>query len=317
MWITWFGELEHAVASELGGKGASLSHMTSQQIPVPPGFTIKASAFRYFMDKANLRPVVIKKLASVRTTQQEELNKASLEIQNLIKATPLPAEIREDIVNAYHQMMANGGQVVAVRSSATMEDSEAASCAGQHETYLFITGEEQLLTKVKECWASMYNPRAIVYRLAKGVAEEEAAIAVVVQKMVTSEKSGVMFTVNPVNKNRDELIIEAVWGQGEGIVSGLITPDNYILNRSERKVISEYIATKEIMLVAGEEPGKVCEVQVPSEKVTARVLTKSELQALVKLGEQVERYFGVPQDIEWAIEGDNIYLLQSRPITTI
>ncbi|CEP69151.1 Pyruvate phosphate dikinase,PEP/pyruvate-binding [Moorella glycerini] len=317
MWISWFGEIEHAVASELGGKGASLSHMIAQQIPVPPGFTIKASAFRYFMDKADLRPVVIKKLASLSTEQQEELNKVSSEIQNLIKSTPLPVEILEDIANAYRHIVARGGQAVAVRSSATLEDSETASFAGQHETFLFVTGEEQLLAKVKECWASLYNPRAIVYRRAKGVAEEEVAIAVVVQKMVASEKSGVMFTVNPINKNRDELIIEAVWGQGEGIVSGLITPDNYILNRSEMKVISEYIATKEIMLVAGQEPGKLCEVQVPAEKVTARVLTEAELQALVKLGDQVERYFGVPQDVEWAIEGDNIYLLQSRPITTI
>lgn len=317
MWISWFGEIEHAVASELGGKGASLSHMIAQQIPVPPGFTIKASAFRYFMDKADLRPAVIKKLASLSTEQQEELNKVSSEIQNLIKFTPLPVEILEDIANAYRHIVARGGQAVAVRSSATLEDSETASFAGQHETFLFVTGEEQLLAKVKECWASLYNPRAIVYRRAKGVAEEEVAIAVVVQKMVASEKSGVMFTVNPINKNRDELIIEAVWGQGEGIVSGLITPDNYILNRSEMKVISEYIATKEIMLVAGQEPGKLCEVRVPAEKVTARVLTEAELQALVKLGDRVERYFGVPQDVEWAIEGGNIYLLQSRPITTI
>ncbi|MEW8959835.1 MAG: PEP/pyruvate-binding domain-containing protein [Moorella sp. (in: firmicutes)] len=317
MWISWFGELEHAVTTELGGKGASLSHMFSQQIPVPPGFTIKASAFRYFMDKANLRPVVIKKLAFLSNEQHEELNKVAKEIQDLIMSTPLPAEILEDIIGAYRQIDARGGQAVAVRSSATMEDSETASFAGQHETFLFVTGEEQLLDKVKKCWASLYNPRAIVYRRAKGVAEEEVAIAVVVQKMVASEKSGVMFTVNPINKNRDELVIEAVWGQGEGIVSGLITPDNYILNRSEMKVISEYIATKEIMLVAGQESGILCEVRVPAEKVTARVLTEAELQALVKLGERVEGYFRVPQDVEWAIEGGNIYLLQSRPITTI
>lgn len=315
MWICWFGENFYGV-EELGGKGASLSKMAAHGLPVPPGFVVKASAFRHFMNVSGLITPVKEKVSNLDPYNNTALTEVSTNIRESIKENPVPREICEAVEEAYKKL-GSGEELVAVRSSATIEDAKEASFAGQHATYLFVSGVSNVIDKLKECWASLYNPRAIFYRRSKGIPEEQAVIAVVIQKMVNSEKSGVMFTVNPITKNRQEIVIEAVWGQGEGIVSGMITPDNYVVDRESLNLVSKFVAFKEVMMVPDPVAGGVREVEVTPEIAEAQVLDGEELKGLVELGKRVENFFGFPQDVEWATEGGRIYLLQSRPITTL
>ena len=235
----------------------------------------------------------------------------------MIESTPMPKEVEEEIKQAYRKLCEEAGEevFVAVRSSATAEDLPGASFAGQQETYLNVRGEDEVVEKVKKCWSSLYTPRAIYYRVQKGFRHEDVSIAVVVQKMVNSEKSGVMFTSHPVTGDKIA-IIEAIFGLGEAIVSGMVTPDHYEYDRVQRKITVVKIAEKKFMLTRGED-GKTVKVELDEEKSKARVLSDDEIEELVKLGEIIEDHYGTPQDVEWAIEKGKIYIVQSRPITTI
>jgi pyruvate,water dikinase len=206
---------------------------------------------------------------------------------------------------------------VAVRSSATAEDLAGASFAGQQETILNVTGGDDLLDAVLRCWSSLYTSQAIFYRHQRGFDGTQVSMAVVVQQMVDAEKSGVIFTVDPVTRNRFNMVIEAVWGLGEGIVSGAFTPDHYKLDRETYEVIHEFVPRKPLMYTRGSGGHGVVKSEVPSDRVSARVLADAELRELVDLGNRIEEHFGCPQDIEWGIEGGRIYLLQSRPITCL
>jgi pyruvate,water dikinase len=205
---------------------------------------------------------------------------------------------------------------VAVRSSATAEDLAGASFAGQQETMLNVAGEEKLIEAVRRCWSSLFTAQAIFYRSQRGFDETPVSMAVVVQKMVDSEKSGVSFTVDPVLRNHYQMVIEGVWGLGEGVVSGQITPDHYKLDRETYEIVFEFLPNKKIMFCRSSHDG-VEVLPVPEDRVSARVLSDGELHQLVDLGNQVEDHFGCPQDIEWAVENGVIYLLQSRPITCL
>ena len=268
--LVWFGDEACRDVTCAGGKGASLAAMTAAGLPVPSGFVVPSWTLERSVDNGRLRLLA-------RDGAHEEA-------AALVGAAEPP---REAIEQAYAEL---GGGPVAVRSSACAEDSETASYAGQQETYLNVTGAEAVCRRVVDCWASFFSERALFYRERKG-SLDDLRMAVVVQQMVDPEKSGVLFTVDPVQGRRDRMLIEAIFGLGEQVVSGHATPDHYIVDR------------------AGE---------IKHERlVNGGVLTAEDLAALAELGRSLEERFGRPQDIEWAIAGGELYLLQSRPVTTL
>src|SRR5215212_4370979 len=280
--VVWFTEEACRNVEVAGGKGASLARMAADGLPVPPGFVIPSYVLQDSIDAERML-----ELAASRSAR---------ELQELVAATEPP---REKITGAYENVVGArrtatykvvDNKKVAVRSSAVAEDSEAASYAGQQETYLFVEGAEEVCRRVVDCWTSFFSERALFYRSEKG-SLEDLRMAVVVQRMVDPEKSGVIFTVDPVRRRRDRMVVEAARGVGERVVSGEVTPDHYTLDRK----------------------GKVKREKI----VDDRVLTDEELQRLGDLGRQLEERHGVAQDIEWAMIGEEIYLLQSRPVTTM
>ncbi|MFZ5634017.1 MAG: PEP/pyruvate-binding domain-containing protein [Bacillota bacterium] len=318
MSVVPFGRLERKMIALAGGKGASLNDMVAAGFPVPEGYVVCADSFREFIGAGNLLPGILSLIEKTDFDNPVELENTSERIKRMITETGLPAGLREEIGRHYRLICREGGELpVAVRSSSTAEDLDDASFAGQQETFLYVIGEGELVEKVVACWASLYNSRAIFYRRQKGFKEESVSIAVVVQRMINSEKAGVMFTVDPINKNRDAAVIEAVWGLGEGSVSGLVTPDNYMVRKNTLAIEMEYISTKELMVVQSDNKRGVQEKPVPPEMEERRILTGGEIRTLVLYGQKLEEYFGKPQDVEWAIEKDKVYLLQSRPITTL
>ena len=268
--ILWFADVECIDVEQAGGKGASLAAMTAAGLNVPPGFVVRADVLGQSIDGERLRVLA-------RAGDHDGA-------QALVRRADVP---RSEIEAAYAEL---GSGLVAVRSSACAEDSEAASFAGQQETFLNVLGEEEVCRLVVECWASFFSERALFYRGRKG-SLDDLAMAVVVQRMVEPDKSGVIFTVEPVQKRRDRMLVEAVFGLGEQAVSGHVTPDHYIVDR-EGEVKRQVLAN-------------------------GGVLEPDELRSLAELGRRLEAHFGSPQDIEFAIEGGEIYLLQSRPVTTL
>jgi pyruvate,water dikinase len=310
--VLWLSDVDKNDIPIVGGKAANLGELLRLEIPVPDGFVVDARTFRDFINRANLKSKIYALLQNLDVEKTEELNRVSEEIRKMIREAEMPEEIEKEIKKAYKKL-GNGKEVyVAVRSSATAEDLPDASFAGQQDTYLNVKGEEEVVKKVKECWGSLFTPRAIYYRVQKGFKHENVSIAVVVQKMVNSEKSGVMFTSHPVTGEK-KCIIEAVFGLGEAIVSGLVTPDTYVYDRLSKKLLEVKIAEKKFMITRknGNESVEL------GEKGKERVLSDDEIVRLVDLGEVIEDHYGKPQDVEWAIEGGQVYIVQSRPITTI
>lgn len=288
--------------------------MARAGLPVPRGFVVCASAFHAFMDGHGGLDLVGRVTRELDVHEEGALNAAAGEIRALILGHPLPQQTDEAIRNGYRTL---GEQPrVAVRSSAVSEDGEAASFAGQQETFLNVRGDEAILRHVQECWASFFSPRALFYRAQKG-ALSDTRMAVVVQEMVLADKSGVLFTVDPIRKRRDRMVIEAVIGLGEGLVSGLLTPDHYVVDRDTGAVLVEVIAQQESAVFDDAEHGGTRHVELPEEQGAARILTEDELHRLRAIGLRVEASFGCPQDIEWCMRGDELLLLQSRPITTL
>ena len=313
-WCVWFDELTRNDVPLAGGKGANLGDMVQAGLPVPPGFVITAPAYRLVVETAALAGQIDDLLLDLDRSVCDQLQKVEPLIRDLFTDVPIPAEMEEAIVSCYRQL---GDDVpVAVRSSATAEDLAGASFAGQQETLLNVVGAEALLRAVRRCWSSLFTSQAIFYRCQHGFDDREVSMAVVVQKMIASEKSGVSFTVDPVLRNHYQMVIEGVWGLGEGIVSGQITPDHYKLDRETYEIEFEFIPDKKIMFCQDGLNGVLVQ-PVPAERVAVRVLTTDELRHLVDLGNQVEAHFGCPQDIEWAVEDGVLYLLQSRPITNL
>jgi pyruvate,water dikinase len=316
MEIVWFGDLDKEDVATAGGKGANLGELVRAGLPIPPGFVITSEMYNKFLRESGLNKQIMEILKNTDADNSRELQRSSRKIRELIRNAEMPPEIREDILKNYQKLCDSGGkkEFVAIRSSATAEDLPGASFAGQQETFLNV-GEEDVVEKVKECWSSLYTPRAIFYREKKGFEHERVSIAVIVQKMVNSEKSGVMFTVHPATGEKDKIIIEAGWGLGEGVVSGTVTPDHYVVSKDTGEVIDKEITRKELMFVRNSETGGTVKKKVPKEKVQQQVLTEEEIKKLAHLGKLVEEHYDFPQDIEWAIEDEQLYLLQSRPIT--
>jgi pyruvate,water dikinase len=316
-YLAWFSDLsDEKLARSAGGKGASLCRMFRFGLPVPDGFIVCSELFTAFMQTGGLREKVLTRIASIDWDHHAGRVAGAKEIRDMIAAAPMTDELTDSIKSYYSEL---GNNVpVAIRSSSTAEDLSDASCAGQQDTYLYVIGEDDVIRHIKECWASLYNDNAIFYRKEKGFDEREVSIAVVVQCMVNSVKSGVMFTANPIDHRPDIAVIEAAWGLGEAIVGGVVTPDNYWINKHSCVVESEFISEKEVMVVRKSERGGTKEIPVPSDLAEIPVLNEAEQKSLVEIAVKVEDFYGKPQDIEWGIdENGKLKVLQSRPITTL
>ena len=331
--IKWFSEISNKDIKIVGGKGASLGEMFNRKFPVPLGFVITAQAFEYFLKTDEIKQKIDQIISEINIEDTEELNRASKEIRKIIESQKINPELKSEILESYHilgsekidkqrvsqnalHILRNSQEpiFVSVRSSATTEDLADASFAGQHESFLNIKGDTQLLEHVKKCFSSLYTPRAIYYRNKKGFKEEDSLLAVVVQKMIDSEKSGVVFSRNPVG-DENEVAVEAVFGLGEGIVSGQIKPDNYIVSR-DLKIKDKRISDKKIAIVRSSS-GENTAVRLSYEKSRQQVLTNGEILEIADYAVKLEEHYRKPQDIEFALESGEIYIVQSRPITTL
>jgi pyruvate,water dikinase len=315
--VVWLKDVGKEDLSVVGGKGASLGEMINIGVPVPGGFAVTAQAFRDFINRAGIAERLFEAL-DVDVNQETELHKAEETAKKLIMDARVPADIENAIKSRYEELCKlEGEQVfVAVRSSATAEDLPDASFAGQQETYLNMRGAEDVFNAVRKCWASLYGARAIFYRVEQGFEHDKVNLSAIVQKMVDSEKSGVMFSSQP-STGEPLVVIEGAWGLGESVVSGSVSPDNFVVDRATKKIVSKYIATKEIMIIRDPKTQKTVTIKVPEEKRDAVVLTENEAIELSRYAEILEKHYGIPQDIEWGVEKNKIYILQSRPITTI
>ncbi|WP_456472232.1 phosphoenolpyruvate synthase [Methanocaldococcus sp.] len=317
--IAWLDELSNKDVDLAGGKGASLGEMWNAKLPVPPAFVVTSEAYRYFIKETGLMDKIKELLKDLDVNDTERLEETSKKIRGLIESKEMPDELKIAIIEAYNklgEMVGEEEPEVAVRSSATAEDLPDASFAGQQETFLNVKGAENVVKYVKKCFSSLFTPRAIFYRETKGFDHFKVALAAVVQKLVNAEKAGVMFTVNPISQNYDELVIEAAWGLGEGVVSGAVSPDTYIVDKKTLKIKDKHIAKKEKMFVK-DEKGEVKVVDVPDDMKEKQVLDDEEIKELAKIGIRIEEHYKRPMDVEWAIEKGRIYMLQARPITTL
>ena len=310
--VAWLGSISAGDIDTVGGKGASLGELTGAGLPVPSGFVVTADTYRTFIEETGIAGELFAAV-DVDTADSTALAEAEQRARKLVLETEWPDGQKSDVLAAYDDL--SGEPVVAVRSSATAEDLPDASFAGQQETFLNVPRED-LLDRIKRCWASLFTQRAIYYRQEQGFAHDAVDIAVVVQRMVDAEKSGVMFTSHP-STGAPQVIVEAAWGLGEAVVSGSVTPDNYVFDRTGDELADVTVATKKTMCVRDAETGETVERAVPEEKRDQRVLDDEEIRALRDLGERVEAHYDSPQDVEWAIVDGDIYMLQSRPVTTI
>lgn len=315
MAVLWLEDVDADDVGTVGGKAASLGELIGAGLPVPPGFAVTAGTYRTFIEEAGIDEELFSAV-DVDPEDSAALRAAEERAEELILETPFPDEVREEIVERYRKMGDEDDEAfVAVRSSATAEDLPDSSFAGQQETFLNVR-EDDLLRRVKECWASLFTQRAIYYRQQRGFPHADVDIAVVVQRMVDAEKSGVMFTSHP-STGDPQITIEAAWGLGEAVVSGTVSPDNYVYDRGAGAVEDVTVADKKVEMVKDPDTGETVQLDVDEERRTARVLSDAEIDDLVALGERVEDHYGNPQDVEWAIHEGEIYMLQSRPITTI
>ncbi len=315
--IKSFGQLSKKDIYIAGGKGASLGEMIQAKIPVPQGFVVLASAFEKFLEETDLNVEIETLLRQVNLKDINSVDRTSNEIRDLISDAEFPKDIGKEIQKEFLKLKAKN---VAVRSSATAEDSSIASWAGQLETYLNTT-KSNLLENTKKCWASIFTPRAIFYRLEKKLDGLKNSVAVIIQKMIQSEVSGICFTVHPITRNYDQMVIEAGYGLGEAIVGGKITPDTYVINKSKLNsgiqdlILDKNISEQEIMIVKDIQGTK--EVKVSKLKQERQKLKDSQILKLAKICDNIEKHYQCPQDIEWALEKKKFYILQSRPITTL
>jgi pyruvate, water dikinase len=329
--VRWFSELTNKDVSIAGGKGASLGEMYRHNFPVPPGFVVTAQAYAYFLQKTKITERIKQILSNLKMEDTEKLNKASRQIREIIEHAELPEEMQKEIVESYEilgtnekakqdaeKILSSGEDVfVAVRSSATSEDLPDASFAGQQETFLSVRGASDLLQKVKMCMSSLFTPRAIYYRAKKGFPQDKVYLSVVIQKMINSNKSGVMFSKNPT-KNDNTIVIESVWGLGEGIVSGKIKPDHYVVSGDldNFEILDVQVSKKKIAIIKNKK-GENETIKLKDELAGKRVLDTYEIKRLALYSRQLEEHYKKPQDTEFAIDETGIYIVQSRPITTV
>ena len=316
--IVWFDEVTKVDIPLVGGKGANLGEMVHAHIPVPPGFIVTADAYFKFLNDAGLTDEVRRYLKGLNVNDSKRLQEVSAVIKDRISRAPMPTDMVKEMKDAYRKL---GQGLVAVRSSATAEDLPEASFAGQQSTFLNVQGEDEVVAAIQDCWGSLFEPRAIFYREEHGFDHLKVGIAVPVQKMIQSEASGVLFTLEPLSNDATKILIEAIFGLGEAIVSGDVTPDQYLLDKNGIRIIDKKVHKQEWQLVkntditSGEQESNV-KVPVPASKQSRQKLADKDIIALAKIGEMIEDLYQFPQDIEWAKQGTQLFILQTRPVTT-
>lgn len=318
-YVVNFENLNKNDISIAGGKGANLGELTQAGIPVPPGFVITSETYDHFMNETGIYGEVLSILDSIDVHDTKKLQQSAEKIKGIITGVEVPEDIKTLILEAYNALCQKIGEedvYVAIRSSATAEDLPEASFAGQQDTFLNIKGSKNIIDFVRKCWASLFEARAIFYREENNFEHSKVYIAVVVQQMVDSEKSGVMFTVNP-STGEEVAVIEASWGLGEAVVSGSVTPDNYIVEKSNNEIISKIVSEKNTMFCKDPEKGETIQQDVPSDLKNKQVLSEEEIIKLTNMGKRIQSHYQSPQDTEWGIVGDDLFMLQSRPITTL
>jgi len=315
--VIGFERLDRSDVLRVGGKGANLGELTAAGMPVPPGFVVSASAYAAFCDGSGLRSRVAERLAGVDVEDTDRLDRAAAEIRSTIETEPMPGWLEDAICEAYADLGgADPNVAVAVRSSATAEDTASASFAGMNETVLNVRGTIFLLDAVRECWSSLFGARTIYYRALQGFAQAEMDIAVVVQRQVEATRAGVMFTIDPATGARDRLVIEAAFGLGEAVVSGAISPDRYVVSKDELQIETREVRHKETEVVAAANVGTLTRRLDPSQADQA-VLSDEEARRIAELGVRIEAHYGAPQDTEWAIDAaGKVWMLQARPVTS-
>jgi pyruvate,water dikinase len=316
--VFWFKDLYKEDIPLVGGKCANLGELYGQiGVPVPNGFAVSAYAYKAFLEKTGAGKKIDALLSNIDTDDLESLQRVSNRIRKQIESLPIPEEIENSILKAYDRLCAQRkikNVAVAVRSSATAEDLPGASFAGQQDTYLNVN-RKTLLKRVHQCWGSLFTPRAISYRKEKGFAHEQVLISVGVQELIESYVSGVMFTMEPVSGDKDQVVINASWGLGEAIVSGSVTPDEYVVEKNTLRIVAKEIFKKDKQIVS-DKRGSTKWVTVPRNIQDKPALTDKEIARLVQYGVQIENHYKLPQDIEWAKDkGGHFFILQSRPVT--
>jgi pyruvate,water dikinase len=311
--VRWFEQIRLADVGLVGGKGANLGEMAGAQLPVPPGFVVTSDAYRYAVSSAGVDGSLAAVLAGVSADDPADLTRAENEAQRLVRSIKLPDDLACAILDAYHRL--GEGATVAVRSSGTGEDAGDTSFAGMNATFTNVAGDDDVLTSVVDCWASLYGARVISYRVTRSL-DDVPAMGVIVQEMVPSERSGVMFTADPSTGDVDKIVIDAAFGQGEVVVSGEVEPDTYILSKSGPTLLHVRVGTKNFKLVRGSD-GRDLHVDLSPDEGSRRVLSDDEAVTLARLGLATEHHYGSPQDTEWAMAEGKTYMVQSRPITTL
>lgn len=314
VFVAWFKDIDHGDIPLVGGKGANLGEMTKAGIPVPDGFCVTAPSYFYFLDHNNLRQKIKDVLKDVNVNSSVSLNSARDRVQKLILDGEIPADLEKAIIDAYHKMPEGNKTLVAVRSSATAEDLPDASFAGQQATYLNIKGDKDVVRHVQKCWASLFESRAIFYRVERGYDHFKVGLSAPVQRMVQSEVSGVMFTLDPVNNDKNTIVVESIFGLGEMIVQGSATPDHFEIDKRNWHIVSREISKQDIMLTKVD--GVTKERKVPASKIGVQKVDDKIILKVAEYGQKLQDHYKWPQDVEWAYEKGKVYIVQTRPITT-
>ncbi len=318
-----FSKLDKSSLPMVGGKNASLGEMINAGIRVPPGFAVTTDSYSVFIDSAKIQDKIFDLLSDLNPDDIEALNKAAADVQELILTAAIPDDVQKAIGTGYSQLCEQcevNPLPVAVRSSATAEDLPTASFAGQQDTYLWIQKTEQVIQSVRKCWASLFTPRAISYRVKNKFPHEKVLISVGIQKMVNSRAAGVMFTLNPTDGDISKVVIEGSWGLGETVVSGSVNPDKFVVDKVMLEINERRISTKHIECVYDVEKGHVVNADVDSDMQCTCCLEDQEIKELVKTAKLIENHYGRAMDVEWAIDRDfsfpeNIFIVQARPET--
>ena len=311
-----FKDLDKHDTPLVGGKGANLGEMTKAGFPVPNGFAITINAYDAFLLENNIAKKIYDILDTTDVNDPAQLEDASKRIQKMVINSKIPDQVSEEIIKGYKKLSGVFKQaLVAVRSSATAEDSGSTSFAGQQASFLNVKGDANLLMNVKECWASLFTARSIYYRVENKIKHESVKISVIVMKMIQSEVSGVMFSIDPVKNDKDRIIIESVWGLGEMIVQGSVVPDTYVVQKDTFAILSKETSDQSIQLI--KDKGVTKEIEVPKGIRGKQKITDEEIVKLAKISQKLQEHYYFPQDTEWAKEKGELYIVQTRPVTTI
>jgi len=322
-YILNFELLDKSSLPLVGGKNASLGEMIKAGIHVPPGFAVTTDSYLGFITDTGIKDTIFQNLSGLSVDDVEALNNASAEVQDLINNASMSGNVRAAIEEGYAQLCKKcvvETVPVAVRSSATAEDLPTASFAGQQDTYLWVEGIENVIDSVQRCWASLFTPRAISYRIKNNFPHEKVLISVGVQKMVNSRTAGVIFTINPTDGDPSKVVIEGSWGLGETVVSGSVNPDKFVVDKVVMEISEKTVSTKHIQCVYDPDSGKVVNVDVEPDMQSKCCMGDPEIKELVKIAKEIEKHYGRAMDIEWAIDKDfsfpeSVFIVQARPET--